>query len=250
MDDETYSRHNVQLLLVGVPTGVREYFSKLPNLQTVVNRLFELPQVGRLNSIRVDMLVDKGFGDFLKVDIDSNHPDLLSEVKKHTFWVTDGIPQCVHEYCLELAYLTKQNKWLLQPDLVAVADRKWLRRALSKNYTIIDQLMNQRNTKVGRRNQVLYSLGRIAAESFRYSDVERVLRSEFPQSAENVKLDVAGVLSQIAASDNAPIRLTPKGESYQFVDPRFRMCLRVMLIKTIDIVLKVDLATLQLLPNV
>lgn len=37
--------------------------------------------------------------------------------------------------------------------------------------------MNERETKVGRRNQVLYALGLVEKDDFRYGDIEEILRS-------------------------------------------------------------------------
>ena len=41
LDDDNYSRYDVRMVIVGVPSGVRGYFTKLPNRQTVANRLKE-----------------------------------------------------------------------------------------------------------------------------------------------------------------------------------------------------------------
>lgn len=43
LDDERYSKYNVKFLLVGVPCGVIEYFSKSKNRSSVGNRITELP---------------------------------------------------------------------------------------------------------------------------------------------------------------------------------------------------------------
>ncbi len=104
--------------------------------------------------------------------------------------------------------------------------------------------MNERETRAGRRNQVLYALGQVAGDTFRYNDIEEIVRVEFPKSTEGVALDIPGVLAQIAKSKFPPIKRTAKGDSYRFVDPKFRMCVRTMLSKEGERVSKLDFSTL------
>jgi hypothetical protein len=48
------------------------------------------------------------------------------------------------------------------------------------------------------------------------------------------------VLAQIARGTGSPIKQTPKGNAYRFTDPRFKMCIRAMLVKVDEKVVKVD----------
>jgi Cdc6-like AAA superfamily ATPase len=61
LDDDRYSRHQVKLLIVGVPSGVKEYCAKTPNMSTVANRLYEIPEVSRLTSDQASELIRRGF---------------------------------------------------------------------------------------------------------------------------------------------------------------------------------------------
>jgi hypothetical protein len=236
LDDPAYSVFNAKLLIVGIPADVREYFSRTENRHTVSNRLHELPEVGRLSDAEAFELVRKGLCDELKISLNDAE---IQTIQKHVSWITDCVPQCLHEYCLELAHFFQEANWIFSPQMLEAADKKWLGVALSKNYSVVEGQMNERDTKAGRRNQVLYCLGQITADTFRYTDVEQILRSEFPISTANVTLDVPGVLAQLTGKD-APIKRTPKGDSYRFTDPRFKMCIRAMLVKNGDKVTKID----------
>ena len=240
LDDPAYSAFQVKLLIVGIPSGVREYFSRTQNRHAVSNRISELPEVGRLSDSQSFELIRRGFCDELKVKFGDEAE--TTKAQKHINWITDGVPQCLHEYCLELGYLMQDREWQFDGALLPEADRKWLAKGLSKNYAIVEELMNERDTRAGRRNQVLYSLGKVTTDTFRYSDIEQILRAEFISSTANVTLDVPGVLAQLARDNEAPIRRTPKGDAYRFTDPRFKMCLRAMLLKAGDKVAKVDFA--------
>ena len=241
LDDPNYSSYKVKLIVVGIPADVFDYFTRSQNRLTIANRIYELGEVGALARAQVDEFVRKGFGDELRIAFDG---EALKAAQQHIFWITMGIPQCLHEYCLEVALLCKAHDWRFEEKFLAAADQKWLRSALSTNYAAVTEMMNAYDTSAGRRNQVLYCLGKIGSDTLRHSDVEEILRMEFPNSTSGITLNVPAVLAEIARGHNPAIKRTPKGDSYRFVAPRFRMCIRTMLIKTGEKVSKIDLSKL------
>ena len=227
LDDERYASYKVNLLSVGVPGDLREYYRATPNLATVANRIREMPEVSRMSLEQCQNLIYQGFITELK----SNVTD-IDKVISHISWVTDRLPQRIHEYCLELAFLGENNQKTIDHRLLDEADKFWLKQSLSANYTVIESMMNERDTKVGRRNQTLYSLGLVESEEFKWSDIEEILRREFPDSTNNLTLNLPQMLSGLALKDNPIIKRSPKGDAYCFSDPKYRMCLRAMLRKT------------------
>jgi hypothetical protein len=85
------------------------------------------------------------------------------------------------------------------------ANRRWLKSGLISNYVTIEGLMNERDTKAGRKNQILFALGRVEQETFRKNQIEEIVRNEFPRSTRGVTLDIAGILSRIAAQEQSPV---------------------------------------------
>lgn len=225
-DDERYSAHAVKVIIVGVPSGLKEYFYKTPNQGTVANRLHELPEVSRLTESECADLVRKGFVDELGYGVDK-----LDAVTRHISWVTDRIPQKLHEYCLELARVGLAARSVSTSDLAA-ADEAWLGGSMAYAYSAVEGQMNERETKAGRRNQTLFALARCPGEQFKAPEVEAELRKQFPTSTKGVTLNVSQVLSGLASDERPIIRRSPKGDAYSFVDPTFRMALRGMLTKT------------------
>jgi len=229
LDDDNYSRYDVRMVIVGVPSGVRGYFTKLPNRQTVANRLKEIPEVAALNEAQILDFVKRGFINELRFSIASDEFDSIVE---HISWVTMGVPQRLHEYCLELAFLAQGHSKTLSTGLLDATDKNWLEAQLSNDFSVVQSIMNEKETKVGRRNQALYALGQIKRNEFRNSDVEGLIRKEFPESTERVTINVSQILSDLA-SRSTPIikRPSSKSDVYTFTDPRFRMCMRAMLRK-------------------
>ena len=227
-DDERYAAYKVKILIVGVPGGVKEYFYKTPHHATVANRIYELPEVSRLQIGECEELVRKGFESKLGYKVDSL-PDLL----KHVSWISDRVPQAVHEYCLELAFVSEAARRVDQPS-VSSADEAWLSKSQYHAYSVVESHMNERDTKAGRRNQTLYALSLCEGEQFKSAEIEALLRKEFPTSTYDTALNLAQILAALSTGDRPIVKRSPKGDAFTFADPRYRMVLRAMLSKTSD----------------
>jgi Cdc6-like AAA superfamily ATPase len=232
LDDERYAQYKVKLVIVGVPSGMKEYFSKTRNLPTISNRLREIPEVSRLTHDQTDELVKRGFVDELQMQATD---DIMNAIVNHVRWVTDRIPQRIHEYCLELAKIAKRNGNVLTKEMLIDADRVWLGSSLSADYTVIEAAMNAKETKIGRKNQCIFALGLIEKDEFKASDIETIVRQQFPTTTEKTTLNVPAILGDLAKKEGEPIiKKTSKGDAYAFKDPKYRMCIRAMLTKTAD----------------
>lgn len=269
LDDPRYAAYDVKVILVGVPDDVKRYFTKTPNLRTVANRLYELSEVARLTESQAQELIKRGLIHELhyRISLGGMTPHLSQDalssldeydgdgmednealysqggiedadedmqiLAQHISWVTDRIPQQVQEYCLELARKAEVNAGIITIDSLSDADAAWMSSSLSSVYTSVERVMNSRATEVGRRNQVLYALGRCPRENFRTSDIEGILRKEFKGSTQGTKqLNIGAILTELEKADEPIIKRTPKGDAFRFVHPKIRMCLRVMLKNT------------------
>lgn len=227
-DDERYAKYKVKILIVGVPSRVKEYFYKTPHHATVANRLVELPEVARLEKGECEALVKRGLTEKLKYAVPN-----LDEVVRHVAWISDRVPQMVHEYCLELAFLSEESQTVAQ-DQISAADDQWLSKSQYYAYSVVESHMNERDTKAGRRNQTLYALSLCEGEQFKASEVEDLVRREFPISTGHTALNLPQMLSQLSSGGRPLVRRSPKGDAFTFSDPRYRMVLRAMLKKEFD----------------
>jgi archaellum biogenesis ATPase FlaH len=231
LDDGNYARYNVKLLIVGVPADVRDYFGRIRNQATVANRLSEIPEVSVLTREQVETLVKRGFLEKLRIEV---QPDVLATWLEHINSITLGIPQRLHEYCEGLAYACEDQEWQASVDLLQRADERWLSTGISQAYSIVQLVMNDRRTTAGRRNQVLFALGHVNNDTFRSPDVEEQVRKLFPNSTQDRTLAVGQILADLANRQSPIIKRTTKGDAYQFCDPRYLMCIRVMLDRSQD----------------
>lgn len=226
LDDARYAEYKVKLLIVGVPSGVKDYLAK--SHASVGNRISEVSEVSSLSESEVASLVETGFVNLLNANIDS---PTLKSWREHIYSVTMGFAQPVQEYCEQLGYILEDANWNASIDHLGLADTAWLKKGLSQASGVIVPLMNERETKVGRRNQVLYTLGRINKRVFHVNEIEGILRDEFPTSTSDVTLAVGQILSELTNGENPIIKRSSKGPTYEFKDARYAMALRVLLYK-------------------
>lgn len=228
LDDDDISQYNVKICIVGVPTDIRQYLIKASkNITTITNRTIEIPEVARLSLEESQILMKRGFEQKLKYSF---------SVDKHKFykqacWKTDRIAQHIHEYCLAIAHFAEENNKLIDKNVIKKGETEWLNQTLSADYAVIEGRMNARDTRAARRNQVLYSIGVCDVENFKYTDIELIVRAEFPNNTRDVQLNIAGNLTELSTGDKPLIRRTPKGDAYRFTSPKYRMCLRTILKK-------------------
>jgi hypothetical protein len=228
LDDSRYSQYNVKFLIVGVPNQVLEYFSSAKNPSSVGNRIQEISRVAGLLPGQVVTFSEKGFQKHLKVNIGETQ---LKRLALHVYDITLGVPQRMHEYCEGLSYIIEDNKWEYQPSLLDLADCNWLKKGLRENYSVIEAHLNSDETVNGRRNQVIYALGKIAHHQVNTITIGEQIEKEFPNNAPESKSGIGQVLSHLAKGEKPVLKKIANTRSYSLTEPRYLMCIRIMLHK-------------------
>ena len=228
LDDEDYAEYNVKFLLVAVPNEVLQYFSHAKNPSSVGNRIDELPRIKGLKAAQVKDFIERGFVDALKIDIPNN---LFNSLSRHIYTITLGIPQRIHEYCECLAYRIEDNNWEYDKELVAQADGDWLLKGLRECYSVIQSHLNSEETSDGRRNQVIYALGRISTHQIDTQKIGIVISQDFPNSAPESNSGIGQVIAHLSKGNKPILKKLANSTLYAFTDPRYLMCIRLMLYK-------------------
>lgn len=225
LDDDDYAKYKVRFCIVGVPSDLRDYLAKQSSIETITNRTVELPEVARLSVEEARTLLGTGF-ELLKLKCSD---ELIEEMT----WKTDRIAQHLHELGLEVALAARlKNSNFITREIFEEALTSWFVSSLTAVKEALDNNLNARDTKAGRRNQVIYALGCLKTEDFKYSDVEEMVRKEFPGSTKGVVLNVSQTLSQLEKSDHPLIKRVPKGDAYRMVNPKVKIAIRVTMEKT------------------
>lgn len=225
LDDSRYSVFNVKLLIVGIPNGALEYFSKTKNLESVANRIEELPKVGGMDQAQVADLVRRGFA-LLGFNLSK---DQLKEISHHVHHVTMGVPQRAHEYCEKLAHAINDSRGGYNKALLETADKGWTRMGLRQAYTVMESHLNSKRTSIARRNQVLYVIGQITVHQFDANTIATRIREAFPNTSSNSGMGISTILADLATGENPLLTRNSKTKEFRVIDPRYVMCLRVAL---------------------
>ena len=226
LDDTRFAKLKVKILIVGTPTAVLDYFSKTKNLEAVSNRIEEIPKVGSLTEAMVRTLVSRGFNDQLRFGLNKADLDSIADRVHH---VTLGVAQRIHEYCAKLARLISDNREKFDAELLKKADRDWLIVGLRQSYAIVESHLNSKRTAVGRRNQVIYCIGHLQLHQFDSNNIRERIQEIFPETISNNHMGIGTILSELAAGENALLSKNPSTNEYRVLDPRYLMCIRVML---------------------
>jgi hypothetical protein len=235
LDDDRYGKYGIKFLIVGVPNGVLEYFAKTKNLESVSNRIEELPKVSGLNVPMVRTLVNTGFNELLKFRLTDA---AISRIAGHTHHVTMGVAQRVQEYCEKLAYNIEDNRSAFVPDLLPKTDFDWLRQGMRQGYTVVESHLNSKRTTIARRNQIIYAIGKISTHQLDSTKVTEKLIEEFPDTTSERNMGVGSILAELASGASPLLRKNPNTNDYRVCDPRYIMCIRVMLRKRDDNVIE------------
>jgi hypothetical protein len=231
LDDDRYGKYNIKFLIVGVPNGVLEYFAKTKNLESVANRIEELPKVSGLNVPMVRTLVKTGFNDLLKFRLNDS---AINRIAGHAHHVTMGVAQRVQEYCEKLAYNIEDSRGIFSPDLLSQTDLEWLRQGMRQGYTVVESHLNSKRTTIARRNQIIYCIGKITSHQLDSKKVTEKLIEEFPDTTSERNMGVGSILADLASGDSPLLRRNPNTSDYRVCDPRYIMCIRIMLRKRED----------------
>ena len=125
------------------------------------------------------------------------------------------------------------NHLMKERDARIVADIEWL-KLNSPQASGSESADDDLAAKVKRRDQVLFCLGCVGQEHFRYADIEAVMRKEFPEAAQGPLLNVARSMSELAGGEIGILKSNPQRDAYMFKDPAFRTAIRAMLLRKGD----------------
>ena len=216
----------MKILVVGTPNGVKQFYNNIDNLDTISNRLEEISEVkGLEKGTPIKSFFQKTMLDQLKYtfeDIDKR------KFCNYIFEITGGIPQRLHEYCLRLCYAIEDSNGDTNFRVHKLADREYVRKSYSKYVTVIRKAMNSYETDIQRRNQVLFSLGKVKSQAFSSEDIKAIVKKQFKyEDSENIQITQS--LNDLVTGDNSI--LTKVGDKWMFKDIQYAFVIRLILEK-------------------
>lgn len=224
LDTPTFASYGARFLFVGVVSDMKELIAHYEQAGTVANRITEIPEVERLAPSEARSLVRRGFFDKLRVKCE-NEDNLIDRV----LFLTDRNAQQLHELCYEIACEAEENEWRIDGPGIERAETDWVNTSLSHYRALIEARMNKRETKIQRRNQVLFCLGATDSSSIRASDIDTLVRKIFPRSVQAEQLGIDQILASLADTPNPILIKNPNSPSYRISHPKLKPAIRVIL---------------------
>lgn len=237
IDDEEVIKHNTKFIIIGATKDIHKYFLNLPNINTIENRIFELPEVSTLSTLQCFELIERGFR---KLDIYFETSELVEKYKNEITRATGGIPQRLHELCLETSVLCKENQWSAREEFIEIAKKNWITTSLNKNYVSMTKILKYDASANSRRNQVLYCVAQKDNITFKSSEIDEDIKNEFAESTKEINIVSTKQLNELCRTTPPLLEKIENTNEYSFVDFKYALCLRAILYKEDERVLKYD----------
>jgi len=228
LDDERYAQFGVKILLVGVPNVAIAFFSTLSNLPSVGNRISELRKVPGFSEQAIGSFIEIGFNESLGCEFSE---DQLESLKWSVSQATLGIPQRIHEYCLNLAYQLEDHGWKLTSLVERNAEIAYIADGLRESYALIESHLSADESKHSRRNQVIYAIADGTAHQLDTGLIGRRLKENFSDNAPSSNSGIGQILATLCKGDQPLLSRQKHSPHFTVTDPRHIMCIRLILFK-------------------
>ncbi len=224
LDDKRVGAYNVKICLVGVPSDIKEILASGNKFQTISNRVYEIPEVGKLERKSVDLLVRRGLEQELDYTIESKH-FCCSQIAFTTYQT----PQYLHDLCLHVALRAEDAFNTVSPYIIEVATQDWLMANARQNYEFVHKLIISDSSKRHSRSKIIYCISRLEKHFFKAEDVAKELEVQFPKTMSQGKMQVLRWLRKLASGDERLLKCDPEQKLFRVSTPMLRSSLRVCL---------------------
>lgn len=225
LDNARFAQQGVRFLFVGVVADMKEMIASYDHADTVSNRVAEIPEVEQLSESEAASLIERGLFEKLKIETAIEKSDLIARVS----FLSDRNAQQLHELAYEIACEAEENNWLIDAEGLKRAEEDWVETSLSIYRAQIESRMNKRDTKIQRRNQVLFCLGVSNSDRIKAADIDSQVRELFPDSVSASQLGIDQILSSLADGINPILLRNPNEPTYRLAHPKLRPAIRVRL---------------------
>ncbi|WP_295086517.1 AAA family ATPase [Ruminococcus sp.] len=181
MDDPEVQELNIKFILIGTCINFKGFFDKLPNSDTIANRLHDLPEIKGFNMIECENHVIKAFN---KIGIKiKNYAQFIEFI----FKCTNGTPQNINDLCMQICYECQDNNQDFIDDtptnknlILINAQKKWIKGTLTSSYNRIFNLYRNNSGSKAINNNILYMISEIDKTIFTTDNLKAQISAYFP----------------------------------------------------------------------
>lgn len=239
IDDDEVAEFKTKFIIIGATKDIHEYFRKVLNVNTIENRVCELKDVSTLTFPQARELISRGFD---KLELSFENKDLKNNCINEYIRITGGIPQRIHELCLIFSQIARESDRDIGKSQIEKGKERWIRTSLNKNYVYISRLLNMENNFDSLKSKVLYCIAQLDTLYFTCEQIEDEVIQEFPIYSNGKRKSVTKILNQLCRCTPPLLSKTEDVfEEYSFIDFKCALCLRAILVKHDECVIKSDI---------
>ena len=225
LDNPKFVASGVRFLFVGVVSNIRALLSGGANAGTISNRIFELPEVKRLSPFEAETVLRTGLLDLLKVDFGDEEDIVIQSCK----YYSGRSAQHIHEIGLNIGFVAEDHDWEIGWLEVADAILDWSLSSLQGHAAAVRARLNKKETRVQRRNQVLYVIAKHANDYFSVGEIDAAIRKEFPDNTQVAQLGIDQILKGLAQGKMPILERDSTTNRFRFSHPKLRIAIRHVL---------------------
>lgn len=224
LDDPAIASHSVRLCLVGVPAEIKEVLTAGNKYQTISNRVAEIPEVSRLPSEAVGLLVQRGLEQELDFTIEAR-VYCISQIA----FISDRVPQYVHDICLHTALLAEDNALTVTPRIIKSAFEHWVETNARQAYEFIHECLVGSGPMSQAVARVVYSIACCDQRRFQAQEIEGLVRENFPRSTNGKRVQVLKALRKLSDGDSRLLKTDDAKHNFRLLTPKLKPVLRASL---------------------
>lgn len=221
LDDENLAPHNVQIVLVGVPSDIKLILTDQNRYQTIANRVTEISEISRMSRAQSRALISQGFIQELGMEVQS--PQYCAS---QIIYLTDRIPQYLQDLCLQVAFVAEDNQHIIDPVVVVDGAHNWVDTNARQSREFVEQNLGAASRRFDQKSRIILAVAKCKTTTFFSEDIEKILREEFPQRIGDRKIQVTRYLNQLTKGNQRLLRKQFNGQKFHLVSPKIRSVLR------------------------
>ena len=220
LDNSSYSKYNVRIMLVGIPNSLKDFFANMNILfEPIANRIREVPKLNGFEKSELLNFLEQTLIGKLLLNLTKTN---LEEISTYIASVTDLIPLRVQQYLLYLSKEIFDNNKVFSKELFSKASKKWIQSHYSELEIIFDEYFLPLTGKIQKRNQLIFLLGKISKDSlFTNKQLSDMYSKHFPNSVKS-SINISQILAALMKG-NQPLIIKMSKDKYRLRDSRMRI---------------------------
>jgi hypothetical protein len=182
IDNDEEASGDISIAVVGVPFELSKVLSEGNLYQTISNRIYEIPEIGHLESDQAEEFMKRGFIELLKFKFSYDFDLCLRAIAT----ATNRVPQYLHDVCLLVSLAAKEGDGTITQELVEKAIVDWVVSSDKSAFTLVDDIVSSDRSRGKLKSKVLFCLSQIEDPHFSKSDITSLLEKFFPKYCDAV----------------------------------------------------------------